>query len=138
MKQRIRLTKSDLHKIIKESVCKILKEGKYDFEYNAFRDKNTDDCMYLQVAMMGSPESYELYGGDEVVTNGYKKAYETLCSESPEKVLSLWRKMKINSDVTSYYQSNDKFQVEEDSDGVYLMIRIDNEEDIPKYQEGNW
>lgn len=87
--------------------------------------------MYLQIAMMDSPLSYN--GNDEDI-----KRYKALSSQQPEKVLSIWREMKIYSDVISYYQGDNKFEVEEDNDGIYLMVRIDDENDIPKYQNGDW
>ena len=41
MKQIIRLTESDLHKIIKESVNKILKETRLDYDEDNFSGKYT-------------------------------------------------------------------------------------------------
>ena len=41
MKQKIRLTESDLHRIIKESVKKILKETRLDYDVDNFSGKYT-------------------------------------------------------------------------------------------------
>ena len=138
MKKTIRLTESDLRKVIKESVKRILRENNYDFELQSYRERRNGENTYLQVAMLGSPESHNRYGSGEAVTNDYINMYNTLCNEPPENVLSLWRQMAYESNVTTNYESNDKFIVEEDNDGVYLLIRVDNEADIPKYQQGNW
>ena len=43
MKQRIRLTEGDIHKIVKESVNKILKESSYDSMGNFNKESNNND-----------------------------------------------------------------------------------------------
>ena len=136
-KKLIRLTESDLHNIVKETVYRIIMENDYDFEYQAYRNRNDNESTYLQVSMMGSPEIYKICNGHNA-SNEYIKTYNLLCKYPAEKVLPLWRKCAYKSNVTSNYNSNDKFIVEQDDDGIYLPIRIDNEEDIQKYQNGNW
>ena len=140
MKKTIRLTESELRHMISDSVRKTLNEinDKYDFENRTFDEKYNGENTYLQVAMLGSPESYETYGGNEVVTNSYIKKYNTLSSNPPEKVLDLWRTCAYESNVVRNMPEDDKFIVEEDADGIYLMIRVDNKEDFKQYQRGNW
>lgn len=138
MKRTIRLTESELKQMIFKSVRRVLKEGKYDLEYQEYNNRHGGENTYLQVAMLGSPESYERYGGTDVVTDDYIKLYNTLKSTQPEKVLNLWRECAYQSNVARNMSEDDKFIVEEDSDGVYLMVRIDNEREIKKYQSGNW
>ena len=54
MKQRIRLTESDLHRIVKESVNKILKESNYN---NYFQGLSTDEGFpYMIVTYQGEQE----------------------------------------------------------------------------------
>lgn len=120
-----------------KNIKDFIKES-YDFEYQEYRERGKGENTYLQVAMMGSPESYNVYGGSDAVTKEYIDTYNKLCNEEPEDVLSLWRKCAYECNVAKNYESNDKYIVEEDEDGVYLMIRVDSEEDIPKYQKGEW
>lgn len=42
MKRRIKLTESDLHKVIKESVKKVLSEQTNSFEYDVYENKIND------------------------------------------------------------------------------------------------
>ena len=60
MKRRIRLTESDLHRIVKESVKRILREGKYDLDNggfdlhasltdSAFREPETEEEFYKKM-----------------------------------------------------------------------------------------
>lgn len=133
----IRLTESDLHRIVKESVNRVLKEVRYDFENQAYDEKYDGENTYLQVAMMGSPESYVKCNGRKP-TNDYIRAYNILSSNPPEKVLDLWRKCAYESNVARNMADERQFIVEEDADGIYLMIRVDNKEDFRRYQSGNW
>ena len=59
MKKRIRLTESDLHKIVKESVNRILRESEYDdFEYDdTAYDRNGRKIHKGDVVIWTDPET---------------------------------------------------------------------------------
>ena len=137
-KKLIRLTESDLHRIVKESVNRILKEVKYDYENQAYDEKYDGENTYLQVSMMSSPEIYIKCNNGRKPSSDYIKTYNILSSNQPEKVLDLWRKCAYESNVVTNISDERKFIVEKDADGIYLMIRVDNKEDFQRYQNGNW
>ena len=70
MKQIIRLTESDLHKIVKEAVNKILKEGAFDKypsedQMNIALDSNMntqDDTGFAHAYVMGDPMAEKMKG----------------------------------------------------------------------------
>lgn len=140
MKRTIRLTESELRNMISDSVRKTLNEinDKYNLENRTFDEKYDGENTYLQVAMMGSPESFTICNNGRKPTNDYIKGYDILSSNPPEKVLDLWRTCAYESNVVRNMSEDDKFIVEEDADGIYLMIRVDNKEDFKQYQMGNW
>lgn len=137
-KKLIRLTESDLHRIVKESVNRILKEAKYDYENQAYDEKYDGENTYLQVSMMSSPEIYIKCNNGRKPSSDYIKTYNILSSNQPEKVLDLWRKFAYESNVVTNISDERKFIVEKDADGIYLMIRVDNKKDFQRYQNGNW
>ena len=108
------------------------------FEYEVFSRKREGENTYLQVAVIGNPNSIKEYGYGEYITDDYVKNYDILCQSNPEDVLDLWRNFAYESDVAENISDDKKFIVDKDSDSVYLMIRIDEESDIVKYQQGNW
>lgn len=137
-KKLIRLTESDLHRIVKESVNMILKEARYDVENQVYDEKYEGENTYLQVSMMSSPEIYIKCNNGRKPTLNYIKTYNILSSNPPEKVLDLWRECAYESNVVRNISDERQFIVEEDADGIYLMIRVDSKEDFQRYQSGNW
>jgi hypothetical protein len=140
MKRTIRLRESELRHMISESVKRVLNEvyDKYDFENRTFDEKYDGENTYLQVAMMGSPESFTICNNGRKPTNDYIKKFDILSSNPPEKVLDLWSTCAYESNVVRNMPEDDKFIVEKDDDGVYLMIRVDDRDDFKRYQSGNW
>ena len=93
-KKLIRLTESDLHRIVKESVNKILKEGVGD---NAYLQQNIQQAIFSlsAVASVLQKESEShVYGGDsEMIPDGnahfeYNKVYE-LCLKTMRALKSI-------------------------------------------------
>ena len=94
MKQIIKLTESDLHRIVKESVNKVLNEGIGD---NAYLQQNIQQAIFSlsAVASVLQKESEShVYGGDsEMIPNGnahfeYSKIYE-LCLKTMKALQSI-------------------------------------------------
>jgi len=94
MKQIIKLTESDLHRIVKESVNKVLNEGIGD---NAYLQQNIQQAIFSlsAVASVLQKESEShVYGGDsEMIPNGnahfeYNKIYE-LCLKTMKALQSI-------------------------------------------------
>ena len=93
-KKLIRLTESDLHRIVKQSVNKILKEGVGD---NAYLQQNIQQAIFSlsAVASVLQKESEShVYGGDsEMIPDGnahfeYNKVYE-LCLKTMRALKSI-------------------------------------------------
>ena len=93
-KKLIRLTESDLHRIVKESVNRVLREGGGD---NAYLQENIQQAIFSlsAVASVLQKESEShVYGGDsEMIPNGnshfeYNKVYE-LCLKTIKALQSI-------------------------------------------------
>ena len=93
-KKLIRLTEGDLHRIVKQSVNKILKEGVGD---NAYLQQNIQQAIFSlsAVASVLQKESEShVYGGDsEMIPDGnthfeYNKVYE-LCLKTMRALKSI-------------------------------------------------
>ena len=113
--------------------------GNYDLEYDVFDNKRPNENTYLQVAVVGNPESITAYGYGDTIDDEYVEDYEILCSNQPDDVLDLWREFAYDSDVAINLESNDKFIVDDsDNDNVYLLLRVDKKSDFAIYQQGNW
>ena len=61
MKKRIRLTEGDLHRIVKESVKKILTEGE---QWIGYYERNNFDSLRQKVSECGGTCSFSLNGKD--------------------------------------------------------------------------
>ena len=93
-KKLIRLTESDLHRIVKQSVNKVLKERIGD---NAYLQQNIQQAIFslsaVSSALQKESESH-VYGGDsEMIPNGnahfeYYKIYE-LCLKTIKDLQSI-------------------------------------------------
>ena len=115
-KKIVRLTETDLHKIIKESVKKILKETRLDYDEDNFSGKysltNADDYIDLDGSLddpYNEPNSFDdedWIDGDKDMENDYS--------------WDLFNKKSIAPGVGSYYSVN-KMGVEKDIDDAHMM-----------------
>lgn len=132
--------RTNKYRFIKVSDSRKVKDGLQTtgYEYDAFNSKQEGENTYLQVAALGNPDAITEYGYGEYATEDYTDDYYVLQSSDPEDVLDLWHIYAYNSDVAINLPRNDKYIVDEDNDSMYLLIRVDRESDIAKYQSGNW
>lgn len=115
-KKIVRLTETDLHKIIKESVKKILKETRLDYDEDNFSGKYslTKDDDYIDVDgslddPYNKPNSFDdddWIDGDKDMENDYS--------------WNLFNQKSIAPGVGSYYSVN-KMGVEKDIDNAHMM-----------------
>lgn len=89
---------------------------------------------YYQCGCLISPELQIQMGEEWIVTDEYKDAYDTLTSNDPEDVIECWKEFGLyQSDIFTNYELNDKFVLEEDGEGVYLLMRINDLNDLENY-----
>ena len=60
MKRRIRLSESDLHRVIKESVKRVLNENDYPFDLNKFHSLVQDGYEHIEAALGILSEAQEM------------------------------------------------------------------------------
>lgn len=115
-KKIVRLTETDLHKIIKESVKKILKETRLDYDEDNFSGKysltNDDDYIDLDGSLddpYNEPNSFDdedWIDGDKDMENNYS--------------WELFNQKSIAPGVGGYYNVN-KLGVKKDIDDAHMM-----------------
>ena len=115
-KKVVRLTETDLHKIIKESVKKILKETRLDYDEDNFSGKysltNDDDYIDLDGSLddpYNEPNSFDdedWIDGDKDMENNYS--------------WELFNQKSIAPGVGGYYNVN-KLGVKKDIDDAHMM-----------------
>jgi hypothetical protein len=115
-KKIVRLTETDLHKIIKESVKKILKETRLDYDEDNFSGKysltNDDDYIDLDGSLddpYNEPNSFD----DEDWIDGNKDMENNYSWE-------LFNQKSIAPGVGGYYNVN-KLGVKKDIDDAHMM-----------------
>lgn len=116
-KQVIRLTESDLHRIVKESVKRALMENTY----------NTHQ--YQVVAYLIDPNADWQRG--ELSSDSYeesKRDFELLSNldgNLNRQAMNIFRKYQINNGAVEEHDSEEPFMMDIDGDGIYLLKRID-------------
>ena len=116
-KKMIRLTESDLHRIVKESVKRALMENTY----------NTHQ--YQVVAYLIDPNADWQRG--ELSSDSYeesKRDFELLSNldgNLNRQAMNIFRKYKINNGAVEEHDSEEPFIMDIDGDGIYLLKRID-------------
>ena len=110
MKQVIRLTENDLHRIVKESVRKVLKENQYGEgtpKQNAFLQKLMGDRWDDKYADLSVPETSKMIDQELAKNNTPQKEYEVVESfGSDEKIhpcKSFYEAKKKLSDIIDEY-----------------------------------
>ena len=72
MRQRIRLTESDIHRIVKESVKRVLKEKK---RINESNESTPSDTAYGLMVMLGEIQNELMRGGGPVTIDEVDELY---------------------------------------------------------------
>lgn len=132
MKKIIRLTESDLHKIIKESVNKILKETRLDYDEDNFSGKytktktddyiNQDDYLDDPYDKPNSFDDEDWIDGDKNMENDYS--------------WNLFNHKSIAPGVGGYYNVN-KFGVQKDIDDAHIARNRKNNWTKKELNNGN-
>jgi hypothetical protein len=116
-KKLIRLTESDLHRIVKDSVKRALMENIY----------NTHQ--YQIVAYLIDPNAD--WQREELSSDDYeesKRDFEILSNLNcnlNRQAINIFRKYQINSGAVEERNSEEPFIMDIDGDGIYLLKRID-------------
>ena len=116
-KKMIRLTESDLHRIVKESVKRALMENTYNthqYQVVAYLIDPNADWQRREL----SSDSYEESKRDfELLSN--------LDGNLNRQAMNIFRKYKINNGAVEEHDSEEPFIMDIDGDGIYLLKRID-------------
>lgn len=97
-------------------------------------NRKDGENVYYQCGCVISPTWQIQMGESHIVTDEYRKAYETLTNNDAEDVMDCWEECGMYaSDIFATYQNDDKYIVEEDGEGVYLLMRIDSEDELKKH-----
>lgn len=116
-KKLIRLTESDLHRIVKESVKRALMENIYNthqYQIVAYLiDPNAD----WQREGLSSDDYEESKRDFEILSN--------LNCNLNRQAINIFRKYQINSGAVEEHNSEEPFIMDIDGDGIYLLKRID-------------
>ena len=116
-KKIVRITESDLHRIVKESVKRALMENTY----------NTHQ--YQVVAYLIDPNADWQRG--ELSSDSYeesKRDFELLSNldgNLNRQAMNIFRKYQINNGAVEEHDSEEPFMMDIDGDGIYLLKRID-------------
>lgn len=106
-------------------------------EILTLKEKRSNENTYLQVAALGSPQSYEDYNGEKP-TAEHVALYSLLKNTPDDQCLNEWRKLAYSCDVAHNRVADCDYIVEEDDFGIYLMAKVDSVFDIEKKQRGIW
>lgn len=106
-------------------------------EVLTFKEKRSDENTYLQVAALGSPKAYYDIHGVET-SEEHKRLFALLKNTPVNECLNEWRKLAYWCDVAHNRTEQCDFLVEEDSDGIYLMAKVDSVADLKAKQLGRW
>lgn len=116
-KKLIRLTESDLHRIVKESVNRALMENIYNthqYQIVAYLiDPNAD----WQREGLSSDDYEESKRDFEILSN--------LNCNLNRQAINIFRKYQINNGAVEEHNSEEPFIMDIDGDGIYLLKRID-------------
>ena len=114
-KKLIRLTESDLHRIVKESVNRILS--------NALIENEITRNRYKLIAYLIDPDAE--YQKQSLGTD-YEKSLRDFqeVERGGRNAISIMLQYRIDSDVMETFDSNEPYLIDRDGDGFYLFKKM--------------